>query len=466
MRKNVPGRSHQLSLAEAATLLMVAVPVPSTHPLLVLKKKLNWSGVREVIIRRLGQAGCNVAHGSGRPLDVDLYVPLLVLQLLKNLPPRQMEEYLAENAAARAFIGWDQDTRVQVRDHSNIARVMSALGADGVEELNGLVLREAASLGLADISLLSADTTAQELPIGYPNEPGILKGLAERCQRALAKLRGKGKRKLSDSLERCKDIVRKVKESHLFAKTKQHKERLLRSMMRQTQKLVSDVEALCGRLGSDSERVVVSATKQLQDMAAVARRLLPQIKYWLKTGFVAKGKLLHAGLTQARAIVRNKAGKKVEFGLQYLINVVGGGYLYGNVIIKPMGESRMPRESLAAYRRIFGADRTPRTFVYDRGGWSEENVEFLRKQRVSKIGIQPRGKAKWQVGPRDRRRVLSVRGSTEGRIGNLKSAKYGFNKPRARREASVHACGQRSILSFNLNKFVRDITRSPTLAVG
>jgi hypothetical protein len=356
--------------------------------------------------------------------------------------------------------------RIQVRDHSNLARVMSALGAEGVEELNGLVLREAASLGLADISLLSADTTAQELPIGYPNEPGILKGLAERCQRALTNLRGKGKRKLSESLERCKSILRKVKESHLFAKTKAHKEKLLRSMMHETKKLISDAEAICGRFANDSERVVVSATKRLQEMASVAKQLLPQIKYWLKTGFVAKGKILHAGLTQARAIVRNKAGKKVEFGLQYLINVVGGGYLYGNVITKPTGESRMPRESLAAYRRVFGADKTPQIFVYDRGGWSEDNVKYLRKQGVSKVGIQPRGKAKWQVGTRDRRRVLSVRGNTEGRIGNLKSAKYGFNKPRARREASLHACGQRSILSFNLNKFVRDITRSPSAATA
>jgi hypothetical protein len=39
---------------------------------------------------------------------VDLYVPLLVLQLLKNLPPRQMEEYLVltafETRGGLAFI--------------------------------------------------------------------------------------------------------------------------------------------------------------------------------------------------------------------------------------------------------------------------------------------------------------------------------------------------------------------------
>jgi hypothetical protein len=39
----------------------------------------------------------------------------------------------------------------------------------------------AMELSFTDISLLSSDTTAQELPIGYPNEPGILRGPWKPC---------------------------------------------------------------------------------------------------------------------------------------------------------------------------------------------------------------------------------------------------------------------------------------------
>jgi hypothetical protein len=56
-----------------------------------------------------------------------------------------------------------------------------------------------------------------------------------------------------------------------------------------------------------------------------AETLIPQIMQWMSTGVVAKGKILHAGITQARAIVRHKVGKKVEFGLKYLVNRLGGG---------------------------------------------------------------------------------------------------------------------------------------------
>ena len=85
-------------------------------------------------------------------------------------------------------MGRQDDTSPQIRDHSNIARAYTALGKDGVEEVNALILHVAQDRGFADASILSSDTTAQELPIGYPNEPGILRGWAQRCGRALAKL--------------------------------------------------------------------------------------------------------------------------------------------------------------------------------------------------------------------------------------------------------------------------------------
>jgi hypothetical protein len=100
-----------------------------------------------------------------------------------------MEEYLSENVVARVFISRHGDPAPQIRDHSNIARALVALGAEGLEEVNALILKESVRLGFGDPSVLSGDTTVQELPIGYPNEPGILRGLAQRCLRALGNLR-------------------------------------------------------------------------------------------------------------------------------------------------------------------------------------------------------------------------------------------------------------------------------------
>jgi hypothetical protein len=153
------------------------------------------------------------------------------LMLVKNLHARDMEAYLAENVVARVFIGRQAEARAQIRDHSNIARAYGALGKAGIDEVNALILHVAKDCGFADVGILSSDTTAQELPIGYPNEPGILRGLAQRCGRALAKLKGRGVLGVDIALDQVQTILRSVKTHHLFAQGKAEKQQVLTRLL-------------------------------------------------------------------------------------------------------------------------------------------------------------------------------------------------------------------------------------------
>jgi len=380
-----------------------------------------------------------------------------VLMLVKNLHARAMEAYLAENVVARVFIGRQADVRAQIRDHSNIARAYVALGKAGIDEVNGLTLTVAKALGFADPSILSADTTAQELPIGYPNEPGILRGVAQRCGRALAKLKERGVVGVGRALEQVQTILRSVKEHHLFAKGKPEKRRVLTRLLTEVGQLVVDTRPMVEQLRQSRDRVTQSARATLGVMHEVAKRLIPQIVQWITTGVVAKGKIVHAGVLQARAIVRNKAGKKVEFGLPYLLSRLGGGYIFGTVIRGGVDESKMPLQALAGYRAIFGAHATPTLMVYDRGGYATATLRALAHEGVKEIGIQPKGHGAWHVAEAVRETVRSERGKTEGIIGTLKTDKYGFNKPKERLWQTLEMAGPRSILSFNLNKLMRDL---------
>ena len=154
----------------------VSLYVHCNHPLLQLKRALPWDALFEVMRRHWQRAGKNTDGRPGLPWDVALYVPLVVLRLVKHLNAREMEAYVSENVVARVFIGRQADPKPQIRDHSNIARAYAALGTGGLEEVKALLLQVAQDCGFADASILSSDTTAQEFPIGYPNEPGILRG--------------------------------------------------------------------------------------------------------------------------------------------------------------------------------------------------------------------------------------------------------------------------------------------------
>jgi len=303
----------------------VSLYVPSNHPLLRLQRALPWEALSEVMTRHWRRAGKNVDGHPGLAWDIALYVPLVVLMVVKNLHARDMEAYLAENVVARVFIGRKDDPRPQIRDHSNIARAYAALGQDGIEEVNALMLHVARDCGFADVSCLSADTTAQELPIGYPNEPGILRGWAQRCGRALAKLKTRAVMGIDTALAQVQTILKTVKEHHLFAKGKQAKRQVLTRLLTEVGQLVVQTRRLVQGLGERRDRVAHNALTTLKTMHEVAKRLVPQIVQWITTGVVAKGKIVHAGVTQARALVRHKAGKEVEFGLPYLLSRLGGG---------------------------------------------------------------------------------------------------------------------------------------------
>ena len=435
----------------------VSIYVDHNHPLLQLKRALPWTALFEVMSRRWAAAGKNVDGRPGLSWDVSLYVPLVVLMLVKNLHARAMEAYLAENVVARVFIGRQADVRAQIRDHSNIARAYVALGKAGIDEVNGLMLTVAKALGFADPSILSADTTAQELPRGYPNEPGILRGVAQRCGRALVKLKERGVVGVGRALAQVQTILRSVKEHHLFAKGKPEKRRVLTRLLTEVGQLVVDTRPMVEQLRQSRDRVTQSARATLGAMHEVAKRLIPQIVQWITTGVVAKGKIVHAGLLQARAIVRNKAGKTVEFGLPYLLSRLGGGYIFGTVIRGGVDESKMPLQALAGYRAIFGAHATPTLMVYDRGGYATATLRALAHEGVKEIGIQPKGHGAWHVAEAVRETVRSERGKTEGIIGTLKTDKYGFNKPKERLWQTLEMAGPRSILSFNLNKLMRDL---------
>ena len=454
-------QGHCTAVAEvlpAETKEVVSIEVDHQHPLLQLKRALAWEAITAVMVAAWRAAGKNVDGGRGQKLDISLYVPLIVLMLLKNYHSREMEEYLAENVVARVFIGRQGELKAQIRDHANIARVLAALGKDGTEEINGIIVKESVKLGFADAEILSADTTAQELPIGYPNEPGILRGIAQRCLRAFGKLKKAGKSVKTTVIEQAKTVLKLVKEHHLFAKTTEEKQKLLKKIITQTNRLMKSSREIIASIGPKAKPVKQAAAQTLTEMVEVTKQLIPQIKYWMSTGKVAAGKILHAGISQAKAIVRNKTGKKVEFGFKYLINRIGGGYLFGLMVLPTQHETTMPLVALSAYRKIFGDKATPRLLVYDRGGYAQNTVDKLTLAKVPKIGVQPKGNAPWLIDEPDRQTVRSERGKMEGIIGTLKSSKYGFNLPKQRNQETLQAAAQRSILSLNLNTLCKDVS--------
>jgi transposase, IS5 family len=435
----------------------VSLFVSERHPLLQLKGALDWERIGEVMVRYWRAAGKNVDGRPGAAWPIGLYVPLLVLMAVKALNSRQMEEYCAENGVARVFLGLTEQGEPAVRDHSNIARAQAALGTQGWQEVNQLIVAEAVRLGFGRGEVVSADTTVQEPQIGYPHEAGILRGIAQRVLRSLRKLHQQGCRGTAAARAKAKEVLRSVKHYHLLAKTKEDKDQVLQQIVHQTQALIAASQAVSKQVPATTSQAVRSAVAKLHQMAAVTHVLIPQIQQWLATGVVASGKILHAGITTARAIVKNKVGKKVEFGLKWLMTRIEGGYVLGTVVPAYGDERQMPLAALSQYREVFGPTATPQLLVYDRGGSAATTVKKLQQAGIPKVGIEPMGKAAWSIAAADQKKVKSQRAKIEGSIGALKSPKYAFNHGRQRNDQTLVATGQWALVCLNVNKLMRDL---------
>ena len=445
------------SLPEA-TGCIVSIYVKDTHPLLILKRHLDWDLIRDLMVCHWQAAGKNVSGRPGRKWPVSLYVPLLVLMSVKALSSRQMEEYLSENVVARRFLDLDPQLMPHIRDHAQIARAQSALGVLGWKQLNELIVREAVRFGFGHPETLSSDTTVQEPQIGYPHEAGILRGIAQRVLRVFVKLTKSGEPIRELVTAQARQVITSVKQYHLFAKTKEQKDKLLTELVWQTIDLMYGVQEVCGQVKASTSKVKEAAVTTLKRIAEVSATLLPQIAQWVTTGVVAQAKILHAGITEARAIVRNKEGKKVEFGFKWLINRTGGGYVFGDVVAAHGDEKKMPLHALKQYREVFGEHATPQLMVYDRGGSCGSTTAALREAGVARIGIQPVGRAEWLVAAEDQKVVKAERARTEASIGTLKSRRYSFQQRTERSNKTLRAAGQRALASMNLVKMMRELT--------
>jgi hypothetical protein len=433
----------------------VSIFVGDDHPLLRLKQALDWAAITEGMVTQWRRAGKNVDGGPGLPWPVALYVPLLVLRWLKSYHSRQMEEYLSESVVARRFLALPDAELKPLRDHSNIARAEAALGAEGKAAVNALVIKTAQQLQFTDGKTLSADTTVQEPAIGYPNEPGILKGWAERIARALKKLRAGGVQGAKEGIAKAQEVYRGVKHHHLFAQTQAEKKKILAEIVKQSEELIARTQAVVAHVSARCGHGKQRAAATLRRMVAVAHTLLPQIKQWMRTGRVATEKLIHTGITAARAITKGRG--KVKFGMKWLLNRLRGGYLFGRRVAARADENKMPAEAVQEYRKVFGAKATPKMVVYDRGASLAAAAQGLKNEGVQRVGIPPRGQGAWLVGEQEQKKVKSERGKTEGSIGRLKSRKYGFSHRQERSVETQDAAGQRAIVSVNLNTLMRDL---------
>jgi len=443
------------------------IVIEENHRLVKMTDEIDWTELVELVeaIRR-----SKVTSAAGRPPHLRALTGALVFRATRKMPYRVTEDQIRHYAPARYLCGLTESEWTP--DANTIQDFEQQLGEDGIRRINEYVVKWAVEEKLADPLLVVADTTAQEAAIPHPNEMGLMAtfvtGVVAASKRVGAALKG--------FLERADGLFvaakRKVREYRLFAKDKSKaaKDRMVAQMatvVEAVQKLLAPAirHAENARCRLRQHRKL--AWTKIQHVHQTMAKLLPQIRYWLRTGYVAANKIISLQVPELYSIVRGKVGKSVEFGLSWGITRLRGGFLLATVAKNKndVHDSKFAVRAVKDHMTLFG--KPPRAYAYDRGGWSRDNVEQIKQLGVRDVGLAPQGKADWAVRGKVKEKLIAERALVEGAIGTIKAGKYGFNKPAAKSADTMAMCGQRAVLGFNLNKMVRGLAeRKAMVLVG
>jgi hypothetical protein len=251
-------------------------------------------------------------------------------------------------------------------------------------------------------------------------------------------------------------------EYRFFAKTKEKKEELTRQAVRLShQALLSLSAILPGTTAFDALKG--RHQEEILRLLDLGPRLLDQIRYWLKTGKVAPGKIVSLWKWIPTCISKGKIGKPVEFGRKWIINCYRGGYVLLAAPENPkLSDQHSVIESLSLHAEVF--EEAPKSYATDRGMSSSENLEYCLSAEIEKIGIQPKGNRKSLVSVKAQKELSDRRAGIEPRIAHLKTR--GLGRSRMKTDLGDLISGYRSALSYNLSHLMRDLARNEMNLVG
>ena len=424
--------------------------IKEKHELLVLTDLIPWP---DLIETAMNIRSLRVTVVSGPQPHYRELLGAVALMAVRSITYRQAEDLVAHYAPARYLCNLMDSTWQP--DHITIFEFTQMLGPEGIDFINKQILTRAEKLGILDSSRMMSDTTAQEAMIPYPTEVGLMKRFTDLVARNLKAVGGKFAAVKGKAKEIASKVKGLVRGAHLFAKTKEEKRKVGKKLYH----TISELQGLLKTCLSHGMQGRSKASQELARLSKLMDLLLPQILYFLETGFVAAKKIIHLQTPELYAIVRGKAGKSVEFGLKWGINRIDGfamGFLINNGT--HASDQKFCIQAIQEHISVFS--KAPKTYGFDRGGFSKANIKKAKKLGVKNVGIAPTGKAKWDVSDRKAAAIRQERAQVEGVIGNIKSKKYGFNKPNAKSIWAMEMCGHRSILGFKLCKVVREVSLS------
>jgi transposase, IS5 family len=401
---------------------------------------------------------------EGRPsIPMETYLRLMFLKYRYGLGYETLVAEVADSLTWRRFCRIPLGARVP--HATTLMKITTRCGAEAVEQLNDVLLAQAAEAKLVRMHKVRVDTTVVEADVAYPTDSGLLAKAITRLNATVTKVKAAGGAQRTRTRDRSRSAGKRARSiaANLKRRTGEAKD--------QVKRITGELADLAGLAADEAQRVISNAKRALRRQGAAASGRLARAVDDLETlvgrttRIIAQTRTRLAGDTppgssrlvslhdpDARPIVKGRLGKPVEFGYKAQIADNADGLVLDcdvQVGNPPDAELLVPAIERIA-RRV---GKVPRKVTADRGYGEAGIDDKLTELGVTTVAI-PR-KAKPSAARREIerqpsfRRLVKWRTGAEGRISALKRG-YGMDRSRIDGINGARTWVGHSILTHNL----------------
>lgn len=382
----------------------------------------------------------------GRPgTPVGIYLRMMYLKFRWGLSYEEVEREVRERLPWRYFCHLSlMDT---VPDATTLIKLNQRLGEERVKGLNQRLIGELAKRRAIKPRRIRIDSTTLEAHISYPTDIGLVHQAVRTLSRTASSL---GQKIVSHVRATKRALARWGGSSK--AKPKQRKAQG-KKILKKVAQLAADTLAQSRQaLERVPQTVPAQLKQQFKEKIALAAKLVEQTQDKLRGKTSIPERIVSFFDPEARAIVKGKLDKPVEFGRTLQLVQDDSGVIVHYEIQRGNPSDKTELVSLVRQTQKV-MKQAPRELATDRGYYSADNVKKLTRLGVHRVGIPKVGRLSRAEKRHQRRRwfrdLQRFRCGIEAGISILKR-RFGLGRVLAKGSKATAVWTGFAIFAFNL----------------
>lgn len=435
----------------------LSISVQPNHSLIKLAKVIPWQALAEPVFEDLKATTAKGCWDRGRFLLLRMHVAVFILQKIYDKTDREIAQDLQDNVAFRLFAGegivskWHPPHFTKVEEFRNRLRPETQL------QIGNFIAQHAVKLGFADPTRIDIDSTVQEANMTYPSDARLLVQLTERSQKVISWIKEKIPRLIPQGFGVDIKTVKAKAKSYFFAKRNtaiEVKREIFAELHKTVKKEVYAVNEIFSVISAEViAQLPWNIRRSLEQVSLLGKRYLLDVAHFVRTHSIKPGKKLSFHLDAIACIVKNKAGKTMEFGRVFQIGRIAGNFVFTcpHISIR-MDDKSALAGLLLTHQQLFNSTKIEE-LATDKGYYSRVNEQAARSVLKTEgnlhLGYQ------YEDTPDDvDTRLKDRRAGLEAVIGHIKQGGQ-LRKSRMKSDRTTLAAGYAALLGFNLRQMIR-----------